>query len=158
MKRNAVTIAGLVAAAFAVPAMAQEVTYRKDIYPLMERKCFGCHSAGSPNLGDFDENKDKYTAAMKGPRMDSYADLVFFVGWPDTGAVMRRLDDGKNVKDGKPGNMYAFLGADEGERQKNLKLVKAWVGEDAWTLKRWEARGDVPGVSREELAKMKLKY
>lgn len=54
--------------------------------------------------------------------------------------------------------MYVNLGADENERQKNLKLFKAWMGEDAWTLKRWQARGDVPGVTKEELEKMKLKY
>jgi hypothetical protein len=38
------------------------------------------------------------------------------------------LDDGKNTKDGKPGNMYQYLGATEDERQKNLKLFKKWVG------------------------------
>ena len=37
--------------------------------------------------------------------MDTYADLIFFVGWPDTGALMRRLDDGKTAADGKPGNV-----------------------------------------------------
>jgi len=26
--------------------------------------------------------------------MDSYERLIAFVGWPDTGALMRRLDDG----------------------------------------------------------------
>jgi hypothetical protein len=94
----------------------------------------------------------------RGPRMDTYADLIFFVGWPDTGAVMRRLDDGKNTKDGKPGNMYQYLGATEEERKKNFDLFKAWVGEEAWTHKRWDAKGDMPGVTKEELAKMKLKY
>jgi hypothetical protein len=90
--------------------------------------------------------------------MDTYADLIFFIGWPDTGAIMRRLDDGKSVRDGKPGNMYQHLGDEEAERQKNLKLLKAWVGEDAWTLKRWTARGDIPAVTKEELNKLKLKY
>lgn len=31
-------------------------------------------------------------------------------------------------------------------------------GKDAWTHKRWDNRGDMPGVTKEELAKMKLKY
>ncbi|MCK7501111.1 MAG: hypothetical protein MZW92_71545 [Comamonadaceae bacterium] len=48
---------------------------------------------------------------------------------------MRRLDDGKNTKDGKPGNMLQYLGASDEERLKNLGLFKAWVGN--WTLKRW---------------------
>jgi hypothetical protein len=43
-------------------------------------------------------------------------------------------------------------------RQKNLNVFKAWVGEDAWMLKRWKARGDVPGATKEEIARLKLKY
>jgi hypothetical protein len=62
------------------------------------------------------------------------------------------------VKGGKPGNMYQYLGANEEERQRNLNLFKEWVGRDAWTLKRWNARGDVPGITREELDKIKVKY
>jgi hypothetical protein len=137
--------------------LAAETTYTKDIKPLWEAKCAGCHGAASPYLGDFEKEPKKFAAAMKGPRMDSYADMVFFVGWPDTGAIMRRLDDGKSAG-GKPGNMYQFLGADEAERQKNLQTFKAWVGPEGWTLKRWEARGSVPAVSREELEKIRVKY
>jgi hypothetical protein len=136
----------------ASPALAADVTYRKDIRPLWEAKCAACHGAQAPYLGEFKENKEKYKAASQGPRMDTYADLLFFVAWPDTGALMRRLDDGKNAKDGKPGNMYLYLGATENERQQNLKLFKAWVGEDAWTLKR---RDD---ITREELGRIKAKY
>jgi hypothetical protein len=94
---------------------------------------------------------------MKGPRMDSYADMIMLVGWPDTGAVMRRLDDGANAG-GKPGNMYQFLGASEEERQKNLQIFKAWVGLEGWILKRWGARGNVPAVTKEELDKIQVKY
>lgn len=47
---------------------------------------------------------------------------------------MRRLDDGKNTKYGKPGNMYRNLGGTEEERAANFKVIKEWVG--GWTLKR----------------------
>lgn len=80
------------------------------------------------------------------------------VGWPDTGAIMRRLDDGKNTRDGKPGNRYQYVGTTDEERQRNFSIFKAWVGEDAWTHKRRDARGDMPGVTKEELSKMKLGY
>ena len=36
--------------------------------------------------------------------------------------MMRRLDDGKGSKEGKPGNMYQHLGATEVGRQKNQAL------------------------------------
>lgn len=142
----------------ATQVLAEDVTYRKDIRPLWDGKCSACHGAGSPYLGEFLENQDKYKKIMKGPRMDTYADLIFYVGWPDTGAIMRRLDDGKNIKGGKPGNMYQYLGNTEEERQTNLAIFKEWVGVDAWTHKRWGGRGDMPGVTKEELEKMKVKY
>lgn len=146
-------LAGISAASW-----ADDITYRKHIRPLMTEKCAACHGADSPTLGDFDENKKKYQAAFKGPKMDTYADLVFFVGWPDSGAIMRRLDDGKNTSDGKAGNMYQYLGATEEERQKNLNLFKQWVGKDAWKLNRWKARGEVPAITKEEMDRIKVEY
>lgn len=158
MKPFAFSIAALAVASASLPAIAADVTYRKDIRPLMEQKCFACHGSGSPYLGDFKDDEKKYKAMMKGPRMDTYASTIFFVGWPDTGAIMRRLDDGKSSKSGKAGNMYGFLGSSDEERQKNLKLFKAWVGEGGWILNRWKARGDVPGATKEQISKIKVRY
>jgi hypothetical protein len=158
MKRVSMTVATFLMTATTFAAAAEEVTYRKHIRPLFEERCAACHGADAPYYGDFKEDKGKYVANEIGPRMDTYADLIFFIGWPDTGALMRRLDDGKCTKDGKQGNMYDDLGDDDEERQKNLKIFKAWVGEDAWILKRWNARGDVPGATKEEITRMKLKY
>ncbi len=141
-----------------IASVAAEVTYRKDIRPLFEQKCAACHGTGAPYLGDFEENKKKFEAQFKGPRMDTYADMLFFIGWPDTGAIMRRLDDGKSAAGGKPGNMYQYLGATDDERQKNLTLFKEWVGNDAWKLNRWNARGSVPAITKDDLNKLQVKY
>lgn len=139
-------------------APSADVTYRKDIRPLWLKKCAACHDESAPYLGVFEEDKKKYEAMLKGPRMDTYADLITFVGWPDSGALMRRLDDGKSAADGKPGNMYQNLGSTEEERKKNLNLFKAWVGPDAWKHNRWDARGKVPGVTKADLDKIKVKF
>lgn len=145
-------IAGIALLAVSLLASAQEVTYRKHIRPLWEDKCERCHGGSAPYLGTFEEDKKAYEADDKGPRMDSYADLIFFIGWPDTGAIMRRLDDGKNTKDGKAGNMYQKLGKTEDERQANLKLFKLWVGEASWIMKK-------PGeITKEELVRIKTPY
>lgn len=148
----------LLIAGVSVASWAEDITYRKHIWPLWEQKCAVCHGSGSPYLGEFMENEKTFTQQMKGPRMDTYANLIFFIGWPDTGAVMRRLDDGKSAAGGKPGNMYQYLGAAEEERQKNLNLFKEWVGKDAWKPNRWEARGKVPAITKEEMDKIKVKY
>jgi len=139
--------------------LAAEATYTKDIKPQVEGKCVACHGAASPTLAAFLKDDKKFAAAMKGPRLDSYADLLQLIGWPDTGAIMRRLDDDKDaLAGGKPGNMYQFLGGTDEERQKNLQTFKDWVGPEGWALNRFKARGKVPGISKEQLEKMLVKY
>lgn len=140
------------------PAAAQDVTYTKDIAPIAKELCSECHGAESPDLETFKKNEKKYTEEKTGPRMSNYGEMISYIGWPDTGAIMRRLDDGKVAADGKPGNMYRHLGSDDAERQKNLALFKAWVGEGAWNINRWSARGKVPAITKEQLDKLKLKY
>ena len=73
-----VILALFLVAGVSVASWAQDITYRKHIKPLWVQKCAACHDASAPYLGDFDENKKKFEAAFKGPRMDTYADLVFF--------------------------------------------------------------------------------
>lgn len=149
--RMSVLLAALaMTASTAGAALAQDTTYRKHVLPLWQQKCASCHGKNSPYLAEFNENKEKFTKSMAGPRMDTYADLVAYVGWPDTGAIMRRLDDGKAAGSGKPGNMYVYLGGDDAERQKNLAVFKAWVGEGAWFLGRFR------DLDKATLAKMKV--
>jgi hypothetical protein len=155
---NKIAYAAIVAATvWSVHVAAAEVTYTKDIAPIFKEWCSECHGAESPVLHDFLKDEKKFTKEKTGPRMNSYADLIFYIGWPDTGALMRRLDDGKTAKDGKAGNMYTKLGSDDAERQKNLKIFKAWVGEGGWNLNRWTPRGEVPAISKEQLDKLLLK-
>jgi len=125
-------------------ALADEVSYREHIQPLFASQCAGCHGASSPEHKEWKLDKEGWIAKGIGPKMDSYTHLAYFTGWPDTGALMRRLDDTK------PGNMYQHLGSDEAERQQNLALFRAWVG--TWTTKRFK------DVSKEELAGIKIAY
>ena len=150
MKRSVLTIVGMVILVLSSHAWSEEITYRKHIKPIFDAKCTGCHGAGSPEYPEFKENQKKYQGMFKGPRMDAYTYLIIFVGWPDTGALMRRLDDGKNTKDGKQGNMYQYLGATAEEREINLGLFKDWVGN--WTLERWRE------IGKEKLDAIKVGY
>lgn len=130
---------------------AQEVTWSSSIKGIVERQCIACHGAGSAQEYQlFKKEKNVWLAKGMGMRMDSYSHLISFAGWPNTGALMRRLDDGKGSTDGKPGNMYQHLGATEEERQKNLGQFKAWIGN--WSLKRWSE------TTREDLNGIKVKY
>lgn len=143
----------ITAAAFTFSSVswAEEITYRKHIKPILDEKCLACHGKdAAPEYYAFKEEKDKYLADGQGMRLDSYSHLIFYTAWPDTGALMRRLDDGKNSKDGKQGNMYQHLGETEEEKQKNLALFKLWVGN--WTLKRL---GD---ITKEEINDIKVTY
>jgi len=139
-----------------LPASAQDLTWRTDIQPIIAAKCGACHGADQPGFAEWDVQrvKDKNLA----PRLDTYAYFMNHVVWPETGAVMRRLDDGKGSPGGRPGNMYEFLGTDDAERAKNLRTLKAWLGEGAWNLNRWKKRGDTPAISKEQLERIKAKY
>lgn len=138
---------------------AQDITYRTHIAPLWQSQCAACHGPNSPERAEFLLDEKGYAAKSQGPRMDSYERFIGFIAWPDTGALMRRLDDGSSPHaGGKPGNMNQYLGATDAKRAENLKLIKAWVGPGAWNLNRWEARGDVPAVSKAQMEKIAIKY
>jgi hypothetical protein len=85
-------------------------------------------------MEEFNKNTEGYKAKSLGPRFDTYENLMVVVNGTETGALMRRLDDGTNTKDGKPGNMFKNLGNNDARRAANLAIVKQWIG--GWTLKR----------------------
>lgn len=155
--KNTLAIA-LLGATLVAPALASDVTYRVNIAPLFKAQCAECHGDSAPTLADFNLDQEKFKKDKLGPRTSTYADLLQLVGWPDTGALMRRLDDGTSTADKKPGNMYKNLGETDAERAANFKLVKAWVGDEAWNLNRWAKRGEVSAITKEQLDKLQLKY
>lgn len=149
MKKTAAAIGMALLAATAVSA--REITWSGSIKGIVEKQCLICHGPDSaPEYPQFKKEKEKWLAKGLAMRMDTYSHLVSFVGWPNTGALMRRLDDGKGSKDGKPGNMYQHLGDTEKERQQNLGQFKEWVGN--WSLKR------LPETTKEELSGIKVRY
>ena len=150
VKRNAILATAAAAVSFASFSFGDDIAYVQHIKPVFDVHCAACHGSSNPEYPLFKQEKEKWLAAGQGMRMDTYSHLVFFTAWPDTGALMRRLDDGKSAKDGKPGNMYRHLGATEAERQKNLGLFKGWVG--AWVVKRW------PDISKDEMNGIRVKY
>ena len=143
-----ILFSGFVVMMLAVPVFAGEaVTYEKDIKGIIAKRCLFCHGTKSPTMKEFDRDKEGYKKKMKGPRLDTYENLMVMVKGSDAGALMRRLDNGKNTKDGKPGNMYTRLGKKDAERAANLEIFKKWVGN--WTLKRRKE------LSKEELEAIK---
>lgn len=154
-------LAVVAGAVVALPAMAADVTYRGDVAPMIKKLCADCHTAeaGAPTLQEFKLDEEKYKKAKVGPRSDTYENILQIIAYPDAGALMRRLDDGTSaLAGGKPGNMYKYLGETDAERAANLVTLKAWLGDGAWNLNRFKAKGDVPGVTKEQLDKLKLKY
>lgn len=135
---------------WAAQAQAAEVTWQKDIKPLFDKNCLCCHGEKSPEHDEFARDKKGYSDKNIGMRMDTYSHLITYVGWPYTGALIRRLDDGTTRTDKKPGNMYEHLGTNDAERKANLAIFKSWVG--SWNVKRWS------DVSKDELNAIKAKF
>lgn len=116
------------------PTATERVTYENTIRPLIAQRCLDCHGDDAPTMEEFKKDRERYEKDKLGPRMDSYEALMVMVNGSDTGAIMRRLDDGANTKDGKPGNMYKRLAKEDDLRAERLALFKRWVG--SWNLKR----------------------
>jgi hypothetical protein len=127
-------LAVLTSACSTTPGTGTKVTYDNTIRQLVDQRCAECHGNTAPGMEEFKKDEAGYKAKKLGPRMDSYENLMVMVNGSDTGAIMRRLDDGTNTKDNKPGNMYMHLGRDDAERAANLALFKRWIG--SWNLKR----------------------
>lgn len=126
------------------------ISYSKNIKHIFDKQCVFCHGKDSAEHTEFMKDIKKYTSQSLGPRLDNYTYLTSFVVWPQTGTLMRMLDDGSSNGKGTPGAMYENLGDTKTERQANLKIIKAWIGN--WTLKKWEE------ISKEDIDKMKLGY
>ena len=92
---------------------ADEITWSGNVKQVFDKHCITCHGSDAPEYAAFKKDKEAWLKKGIGMRMDTYSHLVAFAGWPNSGALMRRLDDGKGSKEGKPGNMYQHLGADE---------------------------------------------
>ena len=151
-------LVSLACTALATATVAADVSYRTDIRPLIKAQCVECHGDDSPALADFLQEQEKFKKDKQGPRFSTYGELIQLIGWPDSGAFMRRLDDGASSTNKKPGNMYKYLGETDAIRVANLSLLKAWVGDGAWNLNRWEKQGDAPAITKEQMDKLKLKY
>ena len=52
-------------------AEAGGARYTTHIKAVVEARCIGCHGADAPEYGDFKKEKERFTAASKGPRMDT---------------------------------------------------------------------------------------
>ena len=144
-------IAAFVIMVTSVPVFAAEgVTYEKDIKGIIAKQCLICHGSDSPAMEEFKRDQEGYKQRKKGPRADTYGALMVMVKGSDAGALMRRLDDGKNTKDGKPGNMHASLGGTDAERSANLETFRKWVG--SWTLKRKKelGKGELEAIKASE--------
>lgn len=105
MKKMLIAVAALTIANV-THVQAGDVTWQKDIKPLFDKNCLSCHGKESPEHDEFAKDKKGYTEKNIGMRMDTYSHLISYVGWPYTGALIRRLDDGTSLENKKPGNMY----------------------------------------------------
>ena len=145
-------LAVLLAAAAASSAGANDLTWRKDIGPMIATRCGTCHGAGAPEYNDGNLIPQEKRRSV--PRMDSDPHFMSSVVWPATGAMKRRLDDGK-AAGGKSGNLYPYLGSSNEVRAGNLKMLNDWLGDGTCNLNHFKARGDMPAITKEQPEKIK---
>src|SRR5512133_1816976 len=59
----------------AIAAGKGEVTYEKDVKKIVSENCLSCHGSDAPTMEAFKKDQEGFKKAMKGPRMDTYANL-----------------------------------------------------------------------------------
>lgn len=114
---SVVTLAGLSVTAAAAtrpasapgkPAKAAILTYEKDVFPLLQGRCFGCHGAGAPHAGlDLHTVQDLLEGGHSGTSV--------VPGAPEKSLLYQMLADGRMPKGGG-----RFSPAE-------LKVVAAWI-------------------------------
>ena len=88
--------------------------------------------------------------------MDTHENKFVLISYSDSGAFIRRHDDGTSQSAGsKSGNMYKHLRQAETERAKTKDVLKARLGEGTWSRNRREVCGDVPAMTKAEMEQLK---
>src|SRR4030042_480282 len=82
------------AAGAALAAGKDGVTYEKDVKKIISERCLSCHGSDSPTMEAYKKDEAGFKKAMKGPRIDTYANLMVMVNGSDTRAPRRRVGDG----------------------------------------------------------------
>ena len=144
--------------AMATTVGAQDLTWTKDIQPLIKAKCGMDHGASAPRYEDRNADRKNFEAKKIGPRMDNYADFMRHVVWPATGSLARqprRWDDRRVARRATCSRSSA---RPKPTGRRTSRRFKAWLGDGAWNLNRWEARDNVPAVTKAQLDKVKAKY
>ena len=139
-------------------AVAQDVTYRGQIAALWQNKCIACHGAQSPERADFLLDEKGYAAKSQGPRMDSYERFIAFIAWPDTGALMRRSTTAAALMAAASRATCTSTSARRRASAHQLEVGQGLGRQRRWNLNRWEQRGDVPAVTKEQMEKIAVKY
>lgn len=90
----------------------ETVSYSRDIYPLVERRCIQCHGGEFPSE---DLNTESYESLMSG----SQNGLVIIAGDANNSLIIEKLESGQMPKRGQ--NLTA----------EQIELIRQWINEGA---------------------------
>lgn len=69
MSRSLAVLAGLMAVSMLGAACTREVSYNKDVYPILSENCLSCHKVGGTGLAKSGLNMETYEGLMKGTKL-----------------------------------------------------------------------------------------
>jgi uncharacterized membrane protein len=100
-------------------AQKKQISFKKDVMPLVKAKCLPCHAQGNSNPGQY--NMETYDAIVKGGRHGA----AVVPGKPDAGTLVQKVKASPSFGEQMPVMTKTKLTPDE------IAILETWIKQGA---------------------------
>lgn len=116
MSRSLTVLAGLMAVSMLGAGCTREVSYSKDVFPILSENCLSCHKVGGTGLAKSGLNMETYEGLMKGTKLGPIVNPGSSVSSTLVLLIERQAHPSINMPKDKPP-----IAADQ------IKTIRQWI-------------------------------
>jgi hypothetical protein len=120
MSRRLAVLAGLTAVSMLGAGCTREVSYNKDVFPILSENCLSCHKVGGTGLAKSGLNMETYEGLMKGTKLGPIVNPGSSVSSTLVLLIERQAHPSINMPKDKPP-----IAADQ------IKTIRQWIDQGA---------------------------
>ena len=120
MSRSLTVLAGLMAVSMLGTGCTREVSYNKDVFPILSENCLSCHKVGGTGLAKSGLNMETYEGLMKGTKLGPIIVAGSSVSSTLVLLIERQAHPSINMPKDKPP-----IAADQ------IKTIRQWIDQGA---------------------------
>jgi hypothetical protein len=120
MSRSLAVLAGLMAVSMLGAGCTREVSYNKDVFPILSENCLSCHKVGGTGLAKSGLNMETYEGLMKGTKLGPIVNPGSSVSSTLVLLIERQAHPSINMPKDKPP-----IAADQ------IKTIRQWIDQGA---------------------------